>query len=42
MKKLYEAPIIEIEMFETEDILAISIVDDEKGILTEVQWDQLN
>ncbi len=40
MKLEYEAPVAEIEVFETEDVLAISIAPKgEKGKLTPITWD---
>jgi len=41
MKQIYEAPVVEIELLETEDVLAISIVTDVKGELTEIEWSTL-
>ena len=41
MKLSYEAPVIEIEILDTEDVLAISI-STEKGSLDEISWDSLN
>ena len=40
MKLNYEAPIVEIEVFDTEDVLAISISEG-KGSLTEITCDSL-
>ncbi len=41
MKLEYEAPKAEIEILETEDVLAISIVKEEKGSLKELNWSDL-
>lgn len=41
MKLTYEAPVAEIEVFETEDVLRISIVTNERGSLKEIDWSQL-
>ncbi len=41
MKEVYEAPEAEIEILETEDVLSISIVKDEKGHLSELDWKDL-
>lgn len=41
MKQIYEAPVVEIELLETKDVLAISIVTDGKGELTEIEWSTL-
>jgi len=41
MKNTYEAPIVEIEILDTEDVLAISIVEG-KGELSEITWDSLS
>ena len=40
MKQTYEAPIAEIEVLDTEDVLAISISEG-KGKLEEITWDSL-
>lgn len=42
MKEIYEAPIAEIEVFETEDVLAISINKTDRGSLVEIKWSDLN
>ena len=41
MKLTYEAPVAQIELLETEDVLAISISTD-KGSLEEIEWDSLS
>ena len=41
MKYNYEAPEMEIVVLETEDVLAISIVEG-KGSLDEISWDNLS
>ena len=41
MKLTYEAPVAEIKVFETEDVLRISIVKDERGSLEEIDWSTL-
>lgn len=41
MKNVYETPSFEILVLDTEDVLAISVVTDEKGELTEISWDSL-
>ena len=40
MKMIYEAPVAEIELLETEDVLKISVSED-KGALEEIEWDDL-
>jgi len=40
MKMIYEAPVAEIELLETEDVLKISVSED-KGSLEEIEWDDL-
>ena len=41
MKLNYETPVIEVEILDTEDVLAIS-VSEEKGTLEEISWDSLS
>jgi len=40
MKMIYEAPVAEIQLLETEDVLKISVSED-KGSLEEIEWDDL-
>lgn len=40
-KQTYEAPEMHIELFETEDVLNVSIVKNERGALTEISWNDL-
>lgn len=41
MKMVYETPVVEIEILDTEDVLAISISEG-KGKLEEITWDSLS
>ena len=41
MKMNYEAPVVEIEILDNKDVLAIS-VSEEKGSLEEISWDSLS
>lgn len=42
MKQTYETPEVQIEVFETEDVLRVSIVKDRPGELDVIDWSTLN